>query len=281
MNRLRVGRSGSAVVEASGRFRRRRRRRQAAVGVGIALLATVGAAGWELANSGVFALRHVIVNLTVNSTSSLTAAEVTAAAHAPIGVPLMHLDVARVVANVEQLPTVKAVSARREWPNDLVLDVTARRAAVIVVGSDGRFLADASGVLFRRVGGASQADGAHPSTAAPPGATVPPAVLPVLRTPGVGWTVGRTPHPRLRAAVAALRSVPVRLQAQARALEWTSTGLSFRERGVTVVWGGPADAAIKAAALRSVLHRKPARRPPWVDVSAGGVLVTGTGHSAG
>lgn len=252
----------AGVVDASRRFGRRRERRGTLVAISAAALATLGAVGWGLLHSSLLDLRRVVVHLTVNSTSSLSQATVLRAANPPLGRPLAEVDVGRVETAVAALPQVAAVTVRRAWPHDLVVDVVSRRPAVVAEAGGRDLLVDRAG---------------RPYAWAPPGHRR----LPVLSVPTLPDQPSAQPTPILAAAVQAWRSVPAKLRSGAARPGYSGVGLSFDASGVHVVWGTAGDAATKAAAVRRELARPSARRPARLDVSAGGVLVTGgTGNAA-
>lgn len=246
------------VIPAEERFGRPRRRRRLWLALGAALLATATAGGYLLLTSSAFALRQVVVRLTVDSSSKLNRQVVIRAAQAPLARPLVDLPVGRIRDRVAAVPGVAAVSVHRTWPHTLEIDVTGRHAAAVLRSGGGAFFVDASGVVY-----------------APAGPTVGPQRWPQVLVPGAALHVSNRSQPPAAAAVRAVLSVPARLRRQVRDLRFQAGRLSFRWRSFAVVWGTGAGGAVKADELATVAARRPkARRPRWVDVSTPGVLVT-------
>ncbi len=214
--------------------------------IGFVVIAALGITGWFLANSSVFALRYV----TVEGTSRLTPSEVLSAAAVRQGTSLVRLDPGAIARRVEHLTPVARASVTRRWPHGLVIRVTERRAAGVVVSANGAELLDATGVAFASV------------SSAPSGLVAVDVSAPV---PGPG-------EPAARTAMQVLAELPARVRIHvktvvARSVNAVSVRLSD---GRTIIWGSAGDAATKAAVLRTLMHRS-AR---VYDVSTPTVAVT-------
>ncbi|WP_432559198.1 cell division protein FtsQ/DivIB [Granulicoccus sp. GXG6511] len=121
------------------------RRRRLLLLIALPLVVVVtGVLVWLFAFSSVFVLRDV----TVEGTAVLTPEEVLDRAEAPVGLPLARVDERAVGERVAQLPAVREVNVRRNWPNTLDIRVT-ERAPVFAVGSgDSVLLVDEAGAVF-------------------------------------------------------------------------------------------------------------------------------------
>ena len=188
-------------------------------------------AGWFLANSSLFALHYV----TVEGTSRLSPTEVLSAASVRQGTSLVRLDPAAVAHRVEHLRPVADVQVHRRWPHGLVIRVVERRPAGVVVSGGTAELLDADGVAFARV-------------AKPPAGLVRVEVSSPV--PGAGEAVART-------AMRVLSELPARVRAHVATVSAPSSyAVSVKlVDGRTVIWGSAADAATKAAVLRTLMHR--------------------------
>lgn len=254
-----TGSAHGAVVDAVARFRRRqagagRVRWGRWVALGVAVTATLTGGSWELLHSSLFALRTVSISLDLNSTSSLTSAEVSHALQPPVGRPLVDLDLRQLAARVAALPAVASVEVQRSWPRGLRVAVWGRAAAVELQADGERWDADRRGVVFARADSSSRA-------------------LVRVELTRVSLTVRRAPWPQAAAAVAAVDSLPREVRAHAASLRVRRGDLWFDVRGVTVDWGGGAAGTQKAVELEAFLRRS-RRRPGQVDLSTPGVVVT-------
>ncbi|MGR7027976.1 cell division protein FtsQ/DivIB [Geodermatophilus sp. URMC 62] len=226
--------------------RRRRRVLRAALA-----LAVVVAAWWALWYSPLLAVRTV----RVDGAATLTPDQVRTAAGVPAGTPLLRVDVDAAAARVARLPQVADVEVTRGWPRSVVVTVVERRPVAVVERAGTRALVDADGVLFDTV------------TGEPPAGVVPLDVA----TPGAD-------DPATRAALGALLSLPREVRTEvtgARASGAEDVTLTLTD-GRTVVWGGPEEAADKAAALVALLGQvaSGALDPAaTIDVSAPGAVV--------
>lgn len=240
----------NAVVWAQRRFRTRRRlesRRWLTRSlIALVILTAVGITGWFLANSSAFALRYV----TVEGTSRLTATQVLSAAAVHEGTSLFRVDPGAVARRVEGLTPVATASVARKWPHGLVIHVTERRPAGVVVTDAGAELIDATGVAFASV------------PTAPRGLVSVEVSAPV---PGPGDAAARVAMHVLGQLPASVR--PLATAVVARSVNAVSVRLSD---GRMIVWGSDADAATKAAVLRTLMRH----RAQVYDVSTPSVAVT-------
>ncbi len=238
------------VVWAQRRFKARRRaasrRWLTRAAIAAVALVVIVVTGFFLANSSLFALHYV----TVEGTSRLTAAEVLNAAAVREGTSLVRLNPGSVAQRVERLAPVASAAVTRKWPHGLVIRVTERKPAGMVVGGGRVELLDATGVAFASV------------AKAPHGLVTVNVPDPV---PGPGDAVARTAMRVLAQLPAGVRRHVTSVTA--RSLDAVSLRLAD---GRTVVWGSASDGATKAAVLRTLM-RRPAR---VYDVSTPSVAVT-------
>jgi len=169
----------------------------------------------------------------VVGTQRLPQRQVRQAAAIKPGVALALVDVDEVRRRVAELPYVRSVSVRREWPSGLVLRVVERVPALAVPAAVGVALYDAEGV---RLGGAR---------------TVPRGV-PLLRVAG-----GRPSPELVRAVVDVVGSVPEQVRSQVLGYSATSPDevMFTLSGGREVVWGSSDDGRDKAAVLLALLRR--------------------------
>ncbi len=190
-------------------------------------LAPFVAAGWLLLGSPWF----VVDKVEVRGEGRLTAQQVLAAAHVPLGTPLARVDTAAVAARVRGLAPVASVDVSRGWPDTIRVSVVEREPVVTVGTGTSWALYDGQGV---RLGS---------SRALPKG-----LVRLVVRAPGPD-------DASTRAALAVLQGLPRPVRVLVVAVQAPSpeqVTLVLTDRRV-VVWGGPSDGAAKAAALVPLL----------------------------
>lgn len=146
--RGRVSRSVTGVADARPGLRRRRARdrwrRLRPLLVAGGVLALVLALAIVVWFTPVFSLRSV----SVEGTKLLTAAEVQKRAVAPMGRPLVRVDVQQISDRVATLPEVESVEVSQQWPSSVRIRVTERTARVQRVEGDTYQWADASGTIF-------------------------------------------------------------------------------------------------------------------------------------
>lgn len=244
--------SGLVRAEALFRARRRARRlRTARPALAAAIMTTlVGGLVWVGYASPLLRL----TNVTVKGTSRLSAAQVLAAARVRTGVPLVAIPVGAIRRRVAALPAVARVQVARDWPHELLIEVT-ERAPVAVVSSGGGVgseaeLVDASGVAFA-------------ATSDPPGGLL------ALRVP---WPAMGAPSAPAAAALRVWAELPAPVRQQIRWVRADSpNAVTFGlDRGATVVWGSPADGPAKLSVLAALM----ASPASVYDVSTPSVAVT-------
>jgi len=204
----------------------------------------LGVAVWVVGFTGVLGVERI----TVTGLRALSAEQVRAAAAVPDRQPLARVDLGAVEQRVRGLAGVERVAVARSWPGTLRITVTERQGVAVVERGGGVFLVDPGGYVFQRV------------------ATRPRGV-PRLTIDGVG-----PDDPATRSALAALTALPARVVAQIAKIAAPSpeSVTLFLSGGRTVLWGGGADSAAKAAALTALL-----RKPAGVyDVSTPSVVTT-------
>ena len=231
-------RAGSTAAPRPGRGRGR-----TLTGPALAVL-LLGAAVWVVGFTGVLGVRTV----TVTGARALSAEQVRSAAAVPDRQPLARVDLAAVRDRVSGLAGVERVAVSRSWPGTVRITVTERQGVAVVERSGGVFLVDHAGHVFQRV-------------------AARPRGVPRLAIEDVGPA-----DPATRSALAALTALPAPVVAQiakiaAPSPESVTLHLSGRR---TVLWGGAADSAAKAAALTALL-RKPAT---VYDVSTPSIVTT-------
>jgi cell division protein FtsQ len=140
--------TGAARVGGADRFAARSRRRRLGRAVRIFLatvvVAGIGVVGWLVGWSEVTALEHV----NVEGADEPVAGAVREAVQAPVGTPLIRIDLDTIADRVRDVPDVADVSVRRSWLRSLVIDVTLREPAA-VLDVDGMWsLVDVEGHVF-------------------------------------------------------------------------------------------------------------------------------------
>lgn len=223
--------------------RRRSRGRRAFV-VAIALTIVVVAV-WALLGSSLLVVRTVRVT---GSGGLVSAAAVRAAARIPLGEPLARVDGGAAARRVERLAPVASARVSRSFPDTVVIAVRQRMPALAVPVASGYALVDSAGVTVTTV---ARAPGGLPLLTAPP---------PVLRG-----------SPAVRVAAEVVQRLPAWLHGRVRSVSASASIVTLTLlTGATVRWGGPAQAAQKAAEL-NVLLRTHAR---YYDVSDPATAVT-------
>jgi cell division protein FtsQ len=216
----------------------------------VVLLAAMGVAGgvtWATLGSGLFAVHSVVVT----GTRLVPESEVLAVADIQPGTPLIRVNTARIAGRVLTIRQVLAVQVSTSWPDRVVIAVHERTPALAVVVPRGFDLIDAYGVVVQLV-------------------QTRPLILPVYATSASVSSLRGDPD--VSAAAAVLGQLPAALRATV--ISVTAPGpdqvtLQLRS-GVTVVWGGPDDAAAKAREL-AILMQTHSR---YYDVSSPATAVT-------
>ena len=255
------------------RTRRTTRRGRRRVGwkaafFGVAAVAIVAGVAWALLGSRFLIVRSVEVTGTGPMVSR---ADVLAAAHIRLGVPLIRVNTSAVAHRVGGIRQVESAQVSRNWPDRVVISVRLRTPVFAVAVPGGYALVDAFGVDVRD------------SARRPPGLpllslTAGPGVTSVGDGAGGGWADGPGGVPSLRdsalarVGAAVLRDLPPRIGPQVRTVSVAaSSDVSLRlADGAVIVWGDTSRSAEKAKEL-SLLMRKHAH---LYDVSAPGTAVT-------
>ena len=238
--------NGADPADPAGSSTQRRRepaRRLFAAGLAVVILAV---AGWAVLGPTVLVVRHVRVT---GAGPQVPAAAVQEAAGIALGTPLARLDTAAAARRVERIPAVLSARVSRSFPDTVVIAVRPRLPALAVPAASGYALIDSDGVTVSF------------AAAVPAGIallTSPPLVL--------------RGSPAVRAAALVVQSLPAQLRDEVRSVSAAGVTVTLQlAGGSTVVWGGPADAAQKAAELSALLgtHAR------YYDVSDPATAVTG------
>jgi cell division protein FtsQ len=234
----------AASASAAGSRRSLLGRRAFVAAVALTILVV---ASWALLGPTVLVVRHVRVT---GAGAQLPASAVRAAADIALGTPLARLNTAAAAHRVERLPAVLSARVSRSFPDTVVIAVRPRIPALAVPMGSGYALVDSYGVTVSS-------------------AAAVPAGMPVLTSPP---SVLRG-SPAVRAAALVVEELPGSLRAGVRSVSATRGGsvTLLLDGGITVVWGGPAQGAQKAAEL-GVLLGTHAR---YYDVSDPATAVTG------
>jgi cell division protein FtsQ len=239
-----AGLGDAPAPPSAGTPRSRLGRRAVAVGLGLTILAV---AAWALLGPTVLVVRHVRVT---GAGAQLPAAAVREAADIALGTPLARLDTAAAARRVERLRPVLSARVSRSFPDTVVIAVRPRIPALAVRTSSGYALVDSHGVTV---------SSAATVPAGIPLLTSPPPVLPG--------------SPAVRAAALVVEGLPGQLRDEVGSVSAAGTSVTLQlTGGITVVWGGPGQAAQKAAEL-TVLLGTHAR---YYDVSDPATAVTGS-----
>ncbi len=215
------------------------------------LLAALGVGGgvtWALLGSGLFAVRSVVVT----GTRLVPESEVIAVAGVRSGTPLIRVNTARIAARVLTIRQVLAVHVFISWPDRVVIAVRERISALAIPLPGGGFdLIDANGVVVRS-------------------AAARPSGLPIYTTTAAVSSLAG--DPAVAAAAAVLAGLPAPLRSSVTSVTVPSPDqVTLRlSSGMTVVWGGPDDAAAKAKEL-AILMQTHAR---YYDLSSPATAVT-------
>jgi cell division protein FtsQ len=217
---------------------------------GLAAVAILAGAAWALLGSKFFVVRSV----EVTGPAGVSRTEVLADAGIRLGTPLIRINPSAVVRQVERITLVQSAQVRRAWPDKVVISVQERTPVLAVASGKGYQLIDRFGVGLWHVAGR------------PPG-------KPVLDTPDMASPAALRGSAAVLAAATVLKELPARLAKSVRTIRAPSAGAVTLglPGGVTVVWGGTGQPAIKARELE-ILMRRPAR---YYDVSDPQTAVTG------
>jgi cell division protein FtsQ len=222
-------------------------RRWLAVFLPLAALAVAGGIVWALFGSGLFAVRYIVVT----GTRLVPDSEVLAVASVRPGTPLIKVNTAQIAARVLGIRQVQAVVVTKSWPDRVTIAVRERTPALAVAVPGGGFdLIDADGVIVQWA------------------ATRPPR-LPLYAAANASSLQG---DPGVGAAAAVLTELPRSIRPLVASVTAPSPDQVTLQLagGVTIVWGGPDDAAAKAREL-AILMPTGAR---YYDVSGPATAVT-------
>ena len=224
-----------------------RSRRWLAVLVLLSALGIAGGVTWALLGSGLFAVRSVLVT----GTRLVPQSEVLAAAEIQPGTPLIRVNTARIAGRVLAIRLVLAVQVSKSWPDRVVIAVRERTPALSVVVPGGFDLIDGHGVLVELV-------------------QTRPTILPVYTTQAAVSSL--RDDPGVAAAAAVVGELPASLRSSVTSVTAPSPDQVTLQLsgGVTILWGGPDNAAAKAKEL-TILMRTHSR---YYDVSSPATAVT-------
>jgi cell division protein FtsQ len=192
----------------------------------VVVLAVIGGAVWAVWFSTLLSVQSV----EVTGTSTLKPGQVRRAAGVELGKPLVSVDLEAVRARIAALAPIEHVEVSRQWPDEVLIDVT-ERTPVAVIDFGGRLRGlDKDGVVFQQYSSA-------------------PAGLPKVTTP-----LG-TSAEALREAAEVVAALPVDLtrivdHVEVRTVDQITLALTD---GRSVVWGSADESAQKAQVLQALL----------------------------
>lgn len=210
------------------RARRLRRRPWRVVGWVVAVVVLVGAVVALLLWSPAFVVDDVVVE----GVEGPIAEGAVSRAAVPLGLPIARVDTDAVSARVEEDLRIAEAVVQRDWPSTVVVVVTLREPALVLdqAGAGQQQVVDADGVVYDTVGDR-------------------PRDVPVVRA-----TRGELSQDSLAGVLAMLEAVDPATAADITGLQLTGDGdLRFRLGELTVLWGGPQEAALKGPVLEALL----------------------------
>ncbi|MEI6623147.1 MAG: FtsQ-type POTRA domain-containing protein [Actinomycetes bacterium] len=216
------------------RFRLMRLRKRTYIVTGVLLAVVVALAVWLFYFSSVFALETLVIE----GVKDVSPAQVGSAAQLQTGIPLAKVDTGAVEAQVEALPSVANAQVTRRWPHTIVITIVERHRVATVASGDQFLIVDSTGYTFNQ-------------------SKKRPAGLPLLEV--------ADDNPARGSAIEVLTAMPDDILALVDKVAADSADkvvLTLRS-GVTVVWGGPADSALKADVLRALLDKT---KDKWIDL---------------
>ena len=174
--------------------------------------------------------------MTVTGNHLVSRSQVLEVARVELGTPLIRVNTGQMAARVDTITQVASVRVARSWPDRLVITVRERTAAMAVtLPSGGYDLVDAHGVLVRW-------------------AASRPAGLPLFSA--AADVASPRGNPDVAAAAAVLAELPAGLRPSVRSVTAPGPGqvTLHLAHGVTVLWGSPGQAAVKAEELNALMH---------------------------
>lgn len=224
--------------------RSRRRRYLWLGGIGAVVLLIGGSV--VAAYSPLFAVEKV----TVVGASTLDPAVVEAALSEQVGTPLALVDASEVKAALLAFPLIETYSLEVKPPHDLTLRIVERTPVGVVRSDAGYTLVDAAGVALST------------TPDQPPGQPL------IDARGGIESDAFESIGLVVRSLAADVR--PALAQVRATTVDDVTLTLTS---GVTVMWGGPDDSAIKSRTLSTLMAQNPDARS--FDVSSTGAVVVG------
>lgn len=193
------------------------------------LLAILGGGAWALLGSSLLVVRHV----EVSGNHTVSSAEVRAAAGIRAGTPLATVNTGAAARRVERLAPVLSATVSRSWPDAIAITVRERTPVLAVALIGGGFeLVDQYGVVVRT------------ASSRPPGLVLLSNAPAVLRGSAA-----------VRGSAEVVRALPASIRARLLSVSASPAGaVTLQLRGhLTVLWGGPGQAALKATELQMLL----------------------------
>ena len=214
--------------------RRARQRRRRRATIAVATLMLVGAGGWTLARSSLFALERI----EVAGNTTLARAEVLRASGLERGANLLSLDLEVVEMRVARLALVRTVEVTKPAPSRVRIVVTERTPAFTLETIHGLYHLDAEAVVLS-------------ATHAPNGRL--PIVRALSHPPS---EVGdRIRSADVSSALALWAALPKHLRAGAPTIEVTAAGLTMTRPDLTIRFGPFERIGQKVEAVRLVIER--------------------------
>lgn len=188
-----------------------------------------------------------VQRITVTGADEIVGSAVRDAAAVPIGMQMVHVDVAGLSARVREIPQVRTVAVRRGWPDTLVVEVVQRTPVAAVPG---RLAGVAASYAVVDV------DGVVIATAA----SVPSGLVRLTVVPD---------RPGARSALRVWSEMPPDIRGRVLSIgsrrdDSVDSVLVQLRGGATVLWGSAESSARKARVLRALL----AQDARHYDVSA-------------
>lgn len=128
-------------------IRPKRKRRRPLIGLSLFLLFSFALSLYFFINSAFFALKKI----EVSGCNTVPQEEIIKLSGVALGTNLFKVDVRNAIAKIEMQPVVKTVTISRKLPHTLVLHITERTPAAVVVGNDGYLAVDIEGKYVKKV----------------------------------------------------------------------------------------------------------------------------------